>query len=864
MNPDEALPLLEQMAEGLDAAHAAGVVHRDFKPSNVMLVPAGNGVRAVVTDFGLARRIATGADSTDSISKTIVGTLDYMAPELLTGSIASAGTDLYALGMVGYKMITGTLPFPAEMPLAGAIRRAKDPVVWPRTSVPELDSKWGRAILRALDIHPGDRFRSGNQFVQALRGETHSVTVRMPAMTRRRVAAAGLAALIVAGGVVGWRGWEAARNRPSAEAMRWYQAGVADLRDGAYYGAAKALRETVRVDPKFALAHARLAEALNELDDPEGARKEMLLALPAASGHVFSWETDSLYVEAIRDALTGDFPSAIQIYLKLSRLVPESERPQVLVDLGRARERNDEPTHALEAYREAARLDPQSAAAHLHAAILLGRLRKLDGAAAEFEKADSLYQALSNTEGQVEVAYQRGFLASTVSKLSEARAALEKAVQLAGAIGAGYYEIASGLQLSLVTYLEGDEPRAEQIASDATEKARQAGMSYLAARGLTDLGNAQYVKGDYSGAEASWNQALNLSRRFQMRRAEARALFSLANLHQFQGANEVAVKEAEPALAFFVKAGFRLETLQCLTVMARAHRDLGRYSEAAAEFNRLLELAGGVGDKGQMAVAEQGIASILFQEDHWPAALTHYEKYYELAKAIPSRDGIGRGLVNRANLLWRLGNHVGAEGALAEAGKLAGPAPTPGPLAAAIAGQRAAIALSQGLFREAIAQARKISAMTAATNPERVRSECIAGLAMARSGSPREGKRLCGTGFEGAAGGDTPGLSDTRLALSEILLADGEPQAALGQVRQTLETYEKTGQNESAWRAWVIAAEAYQRTGDQSRAKDAAAHASACLTALRADWGESDFRSYLKRPDIVSLQRALNRQAGGR
>ena len=84
MNAAEALPLIEQMAEALDAAHRSGVIHRDFKTSNVMLVPSGSGVRTVVTDFGLARGIRTDSESTATLTNNVAGTLAYMAPELLT------------------------------------------------------------------------------------------------------------------------------------------------------------------------------------------------------------------------------------------------------------------------------------------------------------------------------------------------------------------------------------------------------------------------------------------------------------------------------------------------------------------------------------------------------------------------------------------------------------------------------------------------------------------------------------------------------------------------------------------------------------------------------------------------------------
>src|ERR1017187_401725 len=283
MSPAEALPLLAQMAEALDAAHRAGVIHRDFKPSNVMLVPSGEGLRAVVTDFGLARSFTTSGETTATLTGNMMGTLDYMAPELMSGGSASIASDVYAFGATAYKMITGALPFPSETPLAGAIRRAKDPAPSPRTLVPDLDPRWEQAILRALDPAPERRFSRAGHLVRILQGETPSMSIRIPVMTRRRVIAGVAAALVLIGGAVGWWQWQRSRNQPSPEGLRWYQTGTAALRDATYFRAARALERSVSIDPGFALAHARLAESWNELDDSERAMEEMLRALATQS-----------------------------------------------------------------------------------------------------------------------------------------------------------------------------------------------------------------------------------------------------------------------------------------------------------------------------------------------------------------------------------------------------------------------------------------------------------------------------------------------------------------------------------------------------------------------------------------------------
>jgi eukaryotic-like serine/threonine-protein kinase len=171
LSQSEALPLITQIAGGMSAAHSAGVVHRDFKPGNIVLVSqTAPPVRAVITDFGLALR--PGADGTTRISGShgIVGTPAYMAPEQIEGREVTTATDIYAFGLVMHEMLTGSMPFPAETPLAMALRRLSEPPQSPRSIVPELDPNWEAVILRCLERDPAKRFSSVSEVVQALAG----------------------------------------------------------------------------------------------------------------------------------------------------------------------------------------------------------------------------------------------------------------------------------------------------------------------------------------------------------------------------------------------------------------------------------------------------------------------------------------------------------------------------------------------------------------------------------------------------------------------------------------------------------------------------------------------------------------------
>ena len=155
----DTLAIAQQVAGALEAAHRVGVIHRDLKPANVILVREADALRAVVTDFGIAKTTTSSAADGDGPltgSGEMLGTPEYMAPEQLEGYAVTTATDIYAFGMLLYEMTTGRPPFEADTPLAAAARRLAQPIPSPRLLRPDIDTAWERVILSCLQRNPGD------------------------------------------------------------------------------------------------------------------------------------------------------------------------------------------------------------------------------------------------------------------------------------------------------------------------------------------------------------------------------------------------------------------------------------------------------------------------------------------------------------------------------------------------------------------------------------------------------------------------------------------------------------------------------------------------------------------------------------
>ena len=159
----EALAVVEPVCRALARAHAAGVVHRDVKPENVLVGPDGT---PKVADFGIAR---AAAETNHTTTGTIVGSVHYLAPELVDGREATSASDQYAVGVLLYELLTGHKPLPADTPMAVMLRHAREAVPPPGDAAPDLPPAVDAVVVRATALDPRKRYPDLLALAAALR-----------------------------------------------------------------------------------------------------------------------------------------------------------------------------------------------------------------------------------------------------------------------------------------------------------------------------------------------------------------------------------------------------------------------------------------------------------------------------------------------------------------------------------------------------------------------------------------------------------------------------------------------------------------------------------------------------------------------
>ena len=173
----EAVSIARQIAEALEKAHNAGVVHRDIKPQNILFSSDG---KIKVTDFGIA---IAGDGVTVTVGDEIIGTVQYISPEQAKGELADQQSDLYSLGVVIYEMVTGKVPFGGESPVSVAMKHIQDHIVPPRVLSEDLPGALEQIIMKAVEKDKANRYASAAEILEDLQ---QALENQLPPSSRKR------------------------------------------------------------------------------------------------------------------------------------------------------------------------------------------------------------------------------------------------------------------------------------------------------------------------------------------------------------------------------------------------------------------------------------------------------------------------------------------------------------------------------------------------------------------------------------------------------------------------------------------------------------------------------------------------------
>jgi len=840
------------ICEGLRLVHANGIIHRDLKSANIMLRGQGDKQRAVLVDFGLARGVGafesgapdlnSDAGSGATLPGTIVGTPAYMAPEQFEGKLVSPATDIYALGIVLYELVTGQHPYAAPTPVVAAIRRAHLPTR-PSKLMRSVPRKWDRVIQRCLEYESKDRYQSANEVTSALRAGPADIANLYH--DRPVFFWMSIAVMLVAMVWGAFNYWQRLHYyHPDAEARHWYDAGVASLHDGNDVKATRLLEQSVGKDDHYAMAHARLASAWFDLDFQGSAERELLIALPRRTELP---PLDALLLDAIQASVTGDTVAAVERYKRVLDRLPSVDKSSGEVDLGVAYERAGDIPHALEAYTLAAAEDSNNPAAFLHRGVLKSRQHQVTEGNQAFERARAIFTAEVNTEGTAELDYEMGYAANDRGDSKDAEAILARALDEAVKIPSVQLEIRALTQLSSAESANFKDEQAVAHAQQAIQLARDNQLEPWAAVGLVRLANAQLVQLHLKEAEQPLTEAMQILEQSPQPRIQALANSALASLMDQEHQSDKVVEPATAALNYYKKNGFSEGAFSAALLLVRYERNRSQYQQALQDSAILLAAAQERSASVYRYQAEEAIGTIYEALEQFPDALKHYENAHALASNDTQR---AYQELHLGEILWKLGRYAESEAML----KLASGSTD---LATIVGKRRAESLLSQQQFRPALEVSRQLLSKDPNMPADRAR-EIRQDLAVAEAHLGMKQQALgalasIDTSKQLTQAPET--AARDHLISADVYLELGMKHEAYSAAARAEEYFASSGQRVSQLRSADLAVEASKALNDEAGRQIYSKKVVDILNHLRQDWGTVAFEIFLARPDIRATAR---------
>jgi tetratricopeptide (TPR) repeat protein len=332
-------------------------------------------------------------------------------------------------------------------------------------------------------------------------------------------------------------------------------------------------------------------------------------------------------------------------------------------------------------------------------------------------------------------------------------------------------------------------------------------------------------------------------------------------LNQQQGNVDAAIPLLEEARDFYQTSGYRKEASGASLLLGRAYRDKGDYEVAINAFQQTLDLAKELSDSALIASSHSSIAILLGErQERYPEALSHLDESYKINESLNAKKDMGYDKMNLGSFLWQLGHYPEARAALALAFSVAGrPEANFKGVLAWVHLTNAQMALSERRFAETKDQGQQALALAGTEIGDVViHAKHSIGLAQALSGAAPAGRTLCQDAVARARQTKSPQLlSSALLALAEVMLLSNDAHGAIETALDAQAMFAKSGQQDSEWRALLIAARASQLTGNKAAAQDYATRADALCTGLQQKWGQPEYESYLQRPDILAYRKQM-------
>lgn len=681
------IAILEQLCQGLKAAHDEGVLHRDLKPQNIMIDEKEN---AFITDFGLARSLDNESSQALTATGMVPGTPMYMSPEQIKGEGLDRRSDIYSLGLILYEMVTGTFPFPAPSNYASLIRRTQERPENPRKIKTDIPKYLAAVVMKCLENDPDLRYQDTSEILNDLVSqEVHTTTMlRVRSTIRKRWKAAAILLMIAIPTLlllmqkpppseIGTQSLAVlpfvhANDDPASD---WMRAGLQELLIGE-------LHET---DHVYVISSNRLQQTLRGLSvgssDKELATTVLeQISIASSAKYIlagsFEGKSDSLQAK-VRVYYFGEKPEVaqeIQATGSISKVLEELTS-KIRKQTGTDKKRNSKQTRT---YSEMMTARSASVLKPYYEGLSLLRQERFQ------EAIDRLELALKEDPQFYPAQAELAFAYSEEGESGLAQKAAQAALQSTNSIPEPETYRLQALLASLNDNDSGaiaaykklqdvypDDPESYEAlgrfyseredwnpAADQYKKAIE--LDGKNARYLMTLGRIELKMGNNQAGISNLTEALTLSSQLASDDERASLLNMMGIAYRRMEYFESALEHYQKALQIRKRMNDSAGIAMILGNMSQVYFDLGRYEDARQGYLEALAIAEEQGDRRQEARMLNDLGFLAERACHLDDALTYYNRALQAARSDRAVEQITNRLNNIGWIYYLTGRFTDA------------------------------------------------------------------------------------------------------------------------------------------------------------------------------------------------------------